>query len=100
MPLISCKDCGREVSTRARHCVHCGRPWPGSKCCGALATLTVVLMLLSTAAVGGLGFLAVRSCRRQAERQVQLKEMERGVQELQKAYDKTPPAPPAPESPK
>ena len=26
--LTSCPDCGREISRLARHCVHCGRPWP------------------------------------------------------------------------
>lgn len=26
MPLIECDDCGREVSTRAERCPHCGGP--------------------------------------------------------------------------
>ena len=29
MPTIACLDCGREVSTEARVCPQCGRPWPG-----------------------------------------------------------------------
>ena len=48
MPLTACKDCGREVSTRASHCVHCGRPWPGAKCqgwmvVGALAAIAIAV---------------------------------------------------------
>lgn len=29
MPVVSCPDCGREVSTLAPACPHCGRPSPG-----------------------------------------------------------------------
>jgi membrane protein YdbS with pleckstrin-like domain len=29
MPVITCPDCGREVSTIAPACPHCGRPSPG-----------------------------------------------------------------------
>src|ERR1044071_5122769 len=29
MPVINCPDCGREVSTLAPACPHCGRPSPG-----------------------------------------------------------------------
>lgn len=28
MPVINCPDCGRDVSTLAPHCPHCGRPSP------------------------------------------------------------------------
>src|SRR3712207_460283 len=28
MPVISCPDCGRDVSTLATSCPHCGRPSP------------------------------------------------------------------------
>lgn len=34
MALTHCIDCGREVSPKARLCVHCGRPWPSRKCGG------------------------------------------------------------------
>lgn len=30
MPLIACPDCGRDVSTAAPSCPHCGRPSPGA----------------------------------------------------------------------
>jgi len=26
MSLVTCKDCGKEISTEARACVHCGCP--------------------------------------------------------------------------
>ncbi|MGB9357260.1 MAG: DUF4190 domain-containing protein [Acidimicrobiia bacterium] len=29
MALVSCPDCGHEVSTEAPACPNCGRPWPG-----------------------------------------------------------------------
>jgi membrane protein YdbS with pleckstrin-like domain len=29
MPVVNCPDCGREVSTLAPACPHCGRPSPG-----------------------------------------------------------------------
>src|SRR5438045_9704226 len=29
MPVISCPDCGRDVSPLAPACPHCGRPSPG-----------------------------------------------------------------------
>ena len=29
MALVSCPDCGHEVSTEAPVCPTCGRPWPG-----------------------------------------------------------------------
>ncbi|MDQ1258104.1 MAG: hypothetical protein QG656_2713, partial [Candidatus Hydrogenedentes bacterium] len=28
MPLTACRECGNEVSTDARHCPHCGAPFP------------------------------------------------------------------------
>jgi hypothetical protein len=38
MPVITCPDCGREVSTLAPTCPHCGRPSPGlSAPAGAMA---------------------------------------------------------------
>jgi membrane protein YdbS with pleckstrin-like domain len=30
MPLVSCPDCGRDVSTLAGACPHCGRPMPAN----------------------------------------------------------------------
>ncbi len=41
--LIDCPDCGREVSSQARECVHCGRPRPGGS--GAAVALAVVVAL-------------------------------------------------------
>ena len=52
MALSTCRDCGREVSTRARHCVHCGRPWPSTNCCSALGT-GLLIGLIALTAVGG-----------------------------------------------
>lgn len=50
MALSSCPDCGREVSTRARQCVHCGRPWPAAKCgsvCGLLIGGVIAVTVLA-----------------------------------------------------
>ena len=44
-----CVDCGREVSTRARHCVHCGRPFPACRGTGPAVLAGVVLSLLVVA---------------------------------------------------
>ena len=58
MPLATCRDCGREVSTRAHHCVHCGRPWPSRNCCTPLVT-GLMVGLVALTAVGG--FVLVRN---------------------------------------
>lgn len=55
MALSNCKDCGREVSTRARHCVHCGRPSPSRNCCTPLATLGMI-GVIALGAVGAMIF--------------------------------------------
>ena len=49
MPLVNCQDCGRDVSTRARYCVHCGSPSPikrGGVFCAILTGSIVALMVL------------------------------------------------------
>ncbi|HZN61445.1 MAG TPA: hypothetical protein VFC90_03470 [Planctomycetota bacterium] len=53
MALSTCRDCNREVSTLARHCVHCGRPRPaGTAAGGVIAGVAVVVIALAlTAAV-------------------------------------------------
>ena len=43
--LVTCPDCNREVSYRAPHCVHCGRPNPGGSCKGALVAVHVAIVL-------------------------------------------------------
>lgn len=40
MPLVNCTDCGRDVSTRARFCPHCGNPTPVKRCNVVCALLT------------------------------------------------------------
>lgn len=55
MALSHCLDCGREVSTRARHCVHCGRPWPATKCSAAFVVAGLVSGILVAAIVLMLG---------------------------------------------
>ncbi len=67
MPLATCRDCNREVSTLARHCVHCGRPRPtGTSSCSVIAgILTVVVALALTGAV----VLAARkACKKLSDR--------------------------------
>jgi hypothetical protein len=46
MALATCPDCNREVSTRAHHCVHCGRPWPGRACGAACAVALAAIVAL------------------------------------------------------
>jgi len=31
MPLKPCRECGKEISTQAKHCPHCGAPYPAKK---------------------------------------------------------------------
>ncbi|MBI4563924.1 MAG: hypothetical protein HY716_04425 [Planctomycetes bacterium] len=50
MPLSHCLDCGREVSTRARSCPHCGRPRPVRKCGDGLTVLLLIAGLLAALA--------------------------------------------------
>lgn len=55
MALKPCKECGREISTEAKTCPHCGKQWPTGKptspfaigCLGLLG-LAVVGSLMST----------------------------------------------------
>ncbi len=61
MALTHCADCGREVSTRARHCVHCGRPWPAPASGTAVLVGAVVALVLAGAAAGA--FMLKRDCR-------------------------------------
>jgi hypothetical protein len=53
MALATCRDCNREVSTLARHCVHCGRPRPAGTGAGSViaGVAAVVLALVLTGAV-------------------------------------------------
>ncbi len=62
MSLTPCPDCNREVSTSARHCVHCGRPWPASRCGGAGAL--VIGLLVAFCVFGGIALAKVSHCRR------------------------------------
>lgn len=52
MALVQCQDCGRDVSTRARHCVHCGNPYPVKRCSVVCAILTGTMVALLV--MGGL----------------------------------------------
>ena len=53
MALSTCRDCNREVSTLARHCVHCGRPRPSATGSGSViaGVVVVVVALALTAGV-------------------------------------------------
>ncbi len=46
MALVQCQDCGRDVSTRARSCVHCGNPYPVKRCSVICAVLTGTLVAM------------------------------------------------------
>jgi transposase len=61
MALKSCFECGREVSTLASRCPHCGAPYPADllgscgatmSSCGCLVLLLAMLPLLLGLCVG------------------------------------------------
>ncbi len=96
MPLSNCPDCGRDVSTRARQCVHCGRPWPASRC-GAATCIALVMGIVL--ALGAVGLIAskqrcvrerMEKCR--VEMQKCRAEMEKRIQTEQKAQPTVAPA--------
>lgn len=49
--LIACPDCNRDVSYRAPHCVHCGRPNPGGCPMGKVGVILGIAILGLTAVV-------------------------------------------------
>jgi hypothetical protein len=61
MALATCKDCNREVSTRARHCVHCGRPSPAGHCAGSIVG-GIAVVVIALALTGGMICAAKRAC--------------------------------------
>jgi hypothetical protein len=63
MALSTCRDCGREVSTLARHCVHCGRPRPTGTTAGSVVG-TIVAVVLAIAITGAMICAAKRACRK------------------------------------
>ena len=48
--LTNCPDCGREVSTRAPHCVNCGRPYPAGRRCAGFVLVHVAILAAVVAA--------------------------------------------------
>lgn len=48
MALKPCSECGREVSTLARQCPHCGTPYPADPVTGCFATMRACGCLLGT----------------------------------------------------
>lgn len=67
MALSTCRDCNREVSTLARHCVHCGRPRPTGTGAGSvvagIAAVAVALVL-----TGAVVCMAKRACHKMSTR--------------------------------
>lgn len=96
MPLSTCRDCGREVSTRAHHCVHCGRPWPGGNCCSPIVT-GLLVGLVALTAVGGAVYVR-NKCHK--IRECNIERTERGSErtriESVRHADEAPVAAPAP----
>jgi hypothetical protein len=45
MAITKCKECGKDVSARAKSCPYCGAPRPGGSKLGPLLTILVVLLL-------------------------------------------------------
>ena len=63
MALSTCRDCNREVSTLARHCVHCGRPRPTGTGTGSIVA-AVVAIVLALAVTGAAICMAKRACKK------------------------------------
>ena len=67
MALSTCRDCNREVSTLAHHCVHCGRPRPtGTSSCSVITGIVTVVVAL--ALTGAVVFAARKACKRLSDR--------------------------------
>ena len=62
MALSTCRDCNREVSTLARHCVHCGRPRPSASGSGSVIA-GVVVVVVALALTAGVVCAARKACR-------------------------------------
>lgn len=67
MALSTCKDCNREVSTLARHCVHCGRPRPTGTCSGSVIG-GIVVVVIALALTAGVICAARRACKKMSAR--------------------------------
>lgn len=68
MALVQCQDCGRDVSTRARFCVHCGNPYPVKRCsiiCAVLTGTLVAMLVMGSLCVAKVACMRARagSCR-------------------------------------
>jgi hypothetical protein len=63
MALSTCRDCNREVSSLARHCVHCGRPRPVAGGAGSVVA-GVVVVLIALALTAGVVCTARKACRK------------------------------------
>lgn len=55
MAMAPCRECGKEVSTTAKTCPHCGTQWPANKAaligqgmqsCGCIMTLLITIPIL------------------------------------------------------
>ena len=71
MPLLSCPDCGREVSTRARQCVHCGRPWPACTSC-PIAKFMLGLLIAAAVVMVPLTVIRAKHCCEARQRAAQM----------------------------
>ena len=67
MALSTCRDCNREVSTLARHCVHCGRPRPSGTGTGSVIA-GVVAVVLALVLTGTAICAARKACKRLSTR--------------------------------
>ncbi len=66
MALVQCQDCGRDVSTRARFCVHCGNPYPVKRCsviCAVLTGTLVAMLVMGSLCVARVACVKRGSCR-------------------------------------
>ena len=61
MALSTCRDCNREVSTLARHCVHCGRPRPAGMYSGSVVA-GIAVVVIALALTGAVVCAARKAC--------------------------------------
>jgi len=67
MALSTCRDCNREVSTLARHCVHCGRPRPSGTGAGSVVA-GIAAVALALVLTGAVVCMAKRACKKMSDR--------------------------------
>jgi len=81
--MTKCRECGKEVSTGANKCPHCGCSYPAvsQKAHGVIWLIAIVIAVIVFAWV----FSNTRSCTREVD--TALRDVDRSIQEVEQAID-------------